>query len=76
MTSLQNQIIKYGKKHIGSAKNFFFPLERKWLVCDSHLCLGIKLCWMLPLPFLERCNAKIFGFVSKWLLFFALEMKH
>lgn len=50
MTSLQNQIIKYGKKHIGSAKDFFLSLERNWMVCNSRLHLGIKLHWILSPP--------------------------
>lgn len=47
MTSLQNQIIKYGKKkHFGSAKDFFFflCLGRKWTICDSCVCGGTGLC--------------------------------
>lgn len=50
MTSLQNQIIKYGKKHIGSAKGFFFfcPWKGSGRFAIPHLRVGFKLHRILP----------------------------
>lgn len=64
MTSLQNQIIKYGKKkHFGSAKDFFFFCA--WEGSGQFVipaCVGAQAC-------AERQNAKLFSFSSKGLQF-------
>lgn len=74
MTSLQNQIIKYGKKHIGSTKDFFCPWKGSGFfaipTCAWALnCTGSCPPWMAKCKHIQFCFQKTpFLFGGKMLM--------
>lgn len=62
MTSLQNQIIKYREKHIGSARRYFFRAWKGRGQFVPPVCVGAADCAV-------KCESLSFGFQNTALCF-------